>query len=209
MKEENLPFKESRKENLTRRFGNLWNLFKFEYPRRSDKSQYPWVIADRLIRSNIGRNVDKVFSKFCKITTQPWSAKEDFYKEIYGIGPNKWGLRRKIEFCEFILDKQNRIQYNKLYKKRSKRNHLIYFSDEYYLRPGGEYTTITFKSRHDPKFVQLRVEQQKRLSYGKRKPMSDEEFRYWLNYNKMQEERTSHIKLEAKGFDPKTSFRNH
>jgi len=209
MQEENLPFRESRKENLTRRFGNLWNLPSFDYPRRSDKSQYPWVIADRLIRSNIGRNADKVFSKFCKITTQPWSARKDFYAEIYGSGPNKWGFRWKAEYYEFTLDKQNRIQYNKLYKKRLKRNHLIYFSDEYYLRPQQEYTTITFKSRRDPKFIQLRVEQQKRLSSNKRKPMSEEEFRYWINYNKIQEERTSRIKLEAKGFDPKTSFRNH
>lgn len=39
--------------------------------------------------------------------------------------------------------------------------------------------------------------------------MSPEEFYYWLNYNKLQEQRTAVKKMEGKGFDPKTSFRNH
>ncbi len=175
MNYDNLPFRESRKENLVRRYGNLWDLPKFDYPRKSNKGDYTWVIADRLIQVNLGVNVNKVYSEFCKKTTEPWSQRKDFFDMF----ETEHSRRYRPE--KYIVDENNLIQLNPKVKK-PKRTYKLR-SDEFHLRTGEEYEILTFYSNQAPLYRRLLREQQVRLRYKKYK-MTEEEFRYWLNYDK-------------------------
>jgi hypothetical protein len=103
---DNLHLRENRGSNLVRRFGNLWNLPKFDHSwRRSDKTQYPWVKARFIIKKFIGKNYDKAFSAYCEIV-KPYEQNvfyDDFFKKEEG---STWEP-------EYIIDKQNRIQVNR------------------------------------------------------------------------------------------------
>ena len=65
---ENLPFKASRKEYITEKYGDMWNFHKFDHPwYRSDKTKSPWFILDNVIKKFKGDSFDNAFSYYCKL----------------------------------------------------------------------------------------------------------------------------------------------
>jgi len=78
---QNLPFKESRKAFLTRKYGDMWNTQKFDHSwMRSDKSMYYWVKIERVIKKFLGKSFDDAFSYYC--TLVPLYEQEKFLKEF-------------------------------------------------------------------------------------------------------------------------------
>ena len=64
---ENLPFKASRKEYLTEKYGDMWNIHKFDHPwYRSNKTKSPYFILDNAIKKFRGDSFDNAFSYYCK-----------------------------------------------------------------------------------------------------------------------------------------------
>lgn len=63
-----LPLKESRKQYLTEKYGNMYSLSKFDNGKSSVKS--PWVFNNNLSKRIIKKYVDKLFddaySEYCK-----------------------------------------------------------------------------------------------------------------------------------------------
>jgi hypothetical protein len=101
---DSLPFRESRAAYVTRKFGNMWNIHKFDHGwYRSDKSDYSYVKAERIIKKFIGKNYDKAFSEYCKLVEKYEQNVfyDDFFKKIGRLEP------------KYSIDKQNRIQINK------------------------------------------------------------------------------------------------
>lgn len=96
-----LPFRENRAAHLTKKYGDMWEVF--DYRNAADKSVYPWVKARRIIKKYIGKNYGKAFSEYCKLV-KPYEQTtfyDDFFKKDGTYEP------------EYIIDKQNRIQINK------------------------------------------------------------------------------------------------
>ena len=58
-----LPFRESRKEFLTRKYGNMYNLNKFDQPWHKDLIYYK--LADYILNNNIGKSFDMAFHYYC------------------------------------------------------------------------------------------------------------------------------------------------
>lgn len=98
---EELPFRENRAAYITKKYGDMWEVF--DYRSAADKSVYPWVKARRVIKKYIGKNYGKAFSEYCGLVKQYEQSTfyDDFFKKHGTYEP------------EYIIDKQNRIQINK------------------------------------------------------------------------------------------------
>lgn len=129
---EHLPKFESRKEYLTRVYGNMWDLDKFDHSWYW-KSPY-WKLAKRIIEKNIGKSYDLAFSYFCK--QLPYSfLQEEFtdyfipdYYYLYFAKENPWKLRN-----DYIVDENKLIQLNPdRYIKSSNLNWKKIDSQSYY-----------------------------------------------------------------------------
>lgn len=105
-----LPFKEGRKAFLTRKYGDMWDLRRFDHPGwRSDKNDDPYVKAVRIIKKFIGKQYDKAFSAYCKLVEQyDYHYFSDEFKEH-----SRWG-------AEYIVDANGNIQKNKAYTLRGR-----------------------------------------------------------------------------------------
>ena len=126
---ESLPFRESRYQYITRKYGNLWDLPRFDNPwHRSDKGSYAWIKAERTIKRYIGKSYDKAFSHFCKQVEQ--HEQYEFNKYFTETGRH-WNRYPN----EYIVDDNGNIQYNPEYKQYKRR----YKRDK-------QTTDITFKS---------------------------------------------------------------
>jgi len=64
---ESLPLRESRKDYITRIYGDFWNLHRFDSPNyNSERSKDPYIITFFIIKRFIGKPFDKVFSYLCR-----------------------------------------------------------------------------------------------------------------------------------------------
>lgn len=117
---EELPFKESRKAYITRKFGDMWDLTKFDHSwMRSDKNDYPDIKAERVIKKYMGKSFAKAFSEFCKLVKI--NEQNNFLDLFKG---------RRWEYADYIIDKQGRIQLNpNRYIPRKKK--VIFYSHDY------------------------------------------------------------------------------
>lgn len=125
---ENLPKKESRKEYITRKYGDMWNLRRFDHPwSRSDSNDYPWVKANRVIKKYLGRSFDKAFSEYCRKVKL--HEQDEFLRLFRGT---RW------HEPDYLIDSQKRIQFNPNRYKGRKRD-IIFTSADYKI---GYYNTI-------------------------------------------------------------------
>jgi len=238
---ENLPFRENRAANLTRRYGDMWNVIYYRYRCRWNDQK----LAKRMIEQAVGKSFAKEFSKFCSKVEQRYQYLFLDYFETF-----------RSYVAEYYIDEKGLIQEYKgenapIYKRYKRyKNHLkrpivftsFNFKEEWKFTGAGceaksYYSFMDNYSNHeenpnyskvivsgyrkefdrpsDPILLKLRAERRKQYKLDKKRNrgsynhMDEETFRYWLNYNKLNEERTSKQKLEAKGFDPVKSFRNH
>lgn len=96
---ENLPFRENRAANLIKRYGNMYNIHKFDHTsHRSDKSLFPWVIAKRIINNNIGKSFDMAYHYFC--------TKVPIYEQHYFMDE----FSPKWRYSNYYIDENKNIQ---------------------------------------------------------------------------------------------------
>jgi hypothetical protein len=105
--EENLPFRESRKQYITRKHGNMWNLHRFDHPWYTS-SRTAWALATRIIKAHVGKHVNLAFSDYM-YQRKSWHAVEEF----------TWHLepRRNRRWNAYFLDENGIICYENLKPK--------------------------------------------------------------------------------------------
>lgn len=227
-----LPFKESRKSYLTRKYGSMWNLNRFDNPYyKSNKGDYAWVKADRVIKKFLGKSFDKAFSYYCN--------QVEIYEQFEFLDNFKqhshWGY--SIYPSEYIVDDNGNIQINPEYKKRRwhrKKDtsdgvtfESYDYAEGYRHNETGEikknliwgdnprqWTRIVvsgfwkhFDDVNDKEYIRLKREDHQR------KELNDRRYKKWARYEKQysfltdeekklkKEEITDLIKLESHGFD--------
>ena len=117
-----LPFKENRAMNITRRFGDMYNLKKFDYPAgNSERSKDPWVIAGRVVKSYKGKQFDKAFSYYCSLVD--FQYQYCFFQEFE---ERRWWHYKWYGY--YYIDKVGNIQY----RKPKTRNNPKRSAKEYY-----------------------------------------------------------------------------
>lgn len=135
---EQLPTRMSRKEYLTDKYQNMWNLDKFDHPWiRSESTDYYWNKLEYILKSHIGKNVDEAYSKYCKIV-EPHE-KSYFFKEFndfYNLYKSK-----------YTLDANRCIQLNTNYSTSEKKRYIFRSFDFEY----GYYDTLLKEYVKDPK----------------------------------------------------------
>ena len=173
---ENVPKRESRKEYITRKYGDFWNLRRFESHYISDKNDNPWHIISTILKGSIGKNIDKVYSKVCKAIR---SQDKDTFKWFFG---NRG---------RYYIDKNKCIQLNPIQKKSKKVTFYSHdfkygyvpkkeFHKKYLWIDDGYLDNIrwfrkndferivvsgfskTFSSKNDPEYIKLVTEERKR-----------------------------------------------
>ena len=110
---DNLPLKEGRKSYLTNKYGDMWNMRRFDNPwHLSEKSDYADVKAERVIKRFIGKSYDKAFSYYCNQVEQyEYHFFKDYFEHI------RYHIKYPAEYIvEYIVDTNGNIQYNKEYK---------------------------------------------------------------------------------------------
>jgi len=179
---ETLPIRESRKEFLTRKYGDMWNLSCFDHSwYRSDSNDIPSVKAERVIKKYMGKSFDKAFSEYCKkVEIHEQREFLDLFKD------------RRWYYADYMIDSQKRIQLNPdryIKKKKS-----IYFRSFDYEE--GYYNIVTkeiiksprwweykndnhirviikgfekiFESKKDPEYQRLQAEKEKAIKRNER-----------------------------------------
>lgn len=134
---EQLPTRQSRKQFLTEKHGDMWDLKRFDHPwYRSDKNDLCWVKAERIIKKYMGKSFDKAFSEYCE-KVELFEQKEflDFFDE------NHWRN-------DYIIDAQKRIQLNLEKTPRYKKP--IYFRSFDYQE--GYYNIVTKEIVQSPRW---------------------------------------------------------
>lgn len=69
MNQEELPKFESRKQYLTRKYRDMWNIDKFDRPRFWKSKRY-CKMRDRILHHYIGKSFDEAFSYYCSKVPQ-------------------------------------------------------------------------------------------------------------------------------------------
>lgn len=105
---ENLPFKESRKDYLTRKYGDMWNLDKFDHRwERSNKNYYDWFKANNVIKKYLGKSFNEAFSYYCKLVPQ---YEQSTFLGKFNLGRHKYFYHYYIP--DYIIDDDGNIQIN-------------------------------------------------------------------------------------------------
>lgn len=217
---DNSPVRLSRSRYLTLKYGDMWNLRKFDRWYRSNSSDLPWVIADRILRSSIGKNYDAAFSKFCKMVMphERYSFIDEFencrYSPKYIIDDNKniqlnpkryIRSKKTIRFQSFDLE----YGYYDLLLKRfltKKEASRMWVSNPkrfiYCIENGYE---LTFESKKDPEYIRLMREKNKLIRLNKKavkKYEKQKEYCFLTDAEKRLKESALDIqKRDAHGFD--------
>lgn len=191
---DNLPLRESRKQYMVRKHGNLRNLNKWSYNcKLSSKSVDPWFITNNIVKKFIGNDFDKAYSYLC--TKLPYYKRHWFTGNIGNGKYDKW-----------LIDDNNCIQYNpNYYYIKTKPTKKIYFisidyTEGWYIKKSRLYMTDyefksiywslnykdpklfehvaikvvlnglckEFDSKKDKEYIRLSKEKQKQIKYYKK-----------------------------------------
>jgi hypothetical protein len=187
----------------------------------------PWRRVKRIIEANIGKSFDTAFSKYCaEVPVYQQSIFLDEFRKRHW-----WGTT-------YFVDKNGNIQKSKdRYKKdkkaiyysddyKTERRHKVTgkpyeaamwwkkkFKEEDY-----EYVVVSgyaleFSSRKDPEYIRLTSDQMKRKKKVQREIEKEKDAKYYCFLTKTElqqkeEEKLNRLKIEKKGFDYATSFRD-
>jgi len=102
-KYDELPFKESRFQYITRKYGNMYNLKCFDHSWRTDEYA-PYKILYRILDNNIGKSFDLAFSYYCKKV-------DSQYQHLF---LREFDKQRFQRYSNYILDE------NKIIRKQLK-----------------------------------------------------------------------------------------
>lgn len=169
---EDAPIRMSRKEYVINRYGDMWDLRRFDHPwYRSDKTDTHWFKLGKIFKKFLGKSVDKAYSEYCKLVR--FEEKEYFWKEFEGT---RW------HGADYLIDSNKNIQLNPNRYKRPKKPVVFrsfdykedYYNPKtgeigikgYYWTPNVIYVVVqgyekTFESKKDPEFIRLMAEKKK------------------------------------------------
>lgn len=82
---EKLPNFESRKQYLTRKYKDMYNLGRFDHP-LSMRTKY-YKVRDRILHHYIGKSFDEAFSHFCKIVPKHY---QHLFLEVFESPFSRW-----------------------------------------------------------------------------------------------------------------------
>jgi hypothetical protein len=207
---DNLPFREG--YNKSRLRAGEWSARKSECHKVGD--YYPWTIAERVIKSFIGKPFNKAFSYFC--TLVPVYQQHIFLEEFQ---PKRWRNRG------YYLDKGNNIRIHKEHKDKSvwfypidyeckierTRNGRALFYWEY--EEPGDVKKVTetgfkkkFSSKKEPEYKKLvaeKLQQMKKIEKEKRKERTAKDYIFLTQdeQQKINDQLLDNIRRDAHGFD--------
>lgn len=188
-----LPRRESRKEYLTRKHKNMYNLQRFDHPWYvSDKADSTYFIKHLVLKKYLGRSFDDAFSEYCKRV--PIFKQSDFLEEFTN--------RRWRRNANYLIDENGNIQFNPdgliitfhKYKERYRNRPVTFVSADYktqfihkrtkqvvdrhdyfrYTYPENYIEVIVsgykkeFESKKDPEYIRLKAEKRKQLKLLKK-----------------------------------------
>jgi hypothetical protein len=165
---ENLPYKEGRKAYLTNKYGSLYNVFDY---RRTNKEKSAYVIADRIIETNIGKSFDMAFSYFC--TKVKKHEQYIFLNQFLNYSSYNWKNyivdgNGYIQFCGYVRPKKSSFIYSKDYKTEKVHKELNIKFDKFnpiykkeiktrtWLNSLGETMSYSYKSREKLLYYQYK-----------------------------------------------------
>ena len=124
---DNLPFKASRKEYITEKYGDMWNIHKFDHPwERSDKTKSPWFILDNVIKKFKRDTYDNAFSYYCKLV--PYYEQRRFHEYFYPYLHPKYG-KDFILVNNIITENGNAWSKRRKHNKKEKRSSKQYYEN--------------------------------------------------------------------------------
>ena len=139
-----LPKRQSRKAYLTEKYGDLYNLKRFDHSwALSDNSLLPWVKAQRIINKYIGKSFDEAFSKYCK---QVRIYEQQEFLDYFNV--YKWK-------CDYFVDSNGNIQ-KIIREKRNRPIVFIPFGYRYWTCPNE--LKLYFDSKKDKTYKKLNKE---------------------------------------------------
>ena len=162
-----LPYKESRKNQLSR--GDIWNYRRGE--NHKVDGVYPWTHVQRILKSHIGKSFDKAFTLFCSIVPdyqQKW-----FLEEFEHVEPKyNW-------YDVWYVDKNGNIQ---IFKYERKKEPVSFSSNDYKVElrhrltghKQSEFEKIVKHKKYTSYYVQENVTYEYGTAYGqKMKPLKE------------------------------------
>lgn len=216
---ESLPQRESRKSYLTRIYGNMWNLRRFDSWGGFENKVDPYSLSNRIIKNNIGKSFDMAFHYYCNSINKRYQyifldqfRKYRHYKPIFYIDEN--GIICKNEFSRnkpksVIFKSFDYKEKNDTVFKKNKDTGKFEYQNNVILESGW---WLEFESNKDIKYKTLLKQKRQLLRLDKKKCKTNNDKYYdWVlfkeNYNKKhKDDKIDMVKLEAHGFD-KNSFR--
>ena len=109
---EHLPKWENRAANLTRRFGNVYEVWDYR-----SNIYTPYKLAHYILEKNIGRSFNDAFSYFCKIFKEKYND-WDYTPYWYFMRDFEYNIRRYRYHSYYYTDDNGLIQKNKATNKR-------------------------------------------------------------------------------------------
>lgn len=220
--------KELPKRQGFRRIKNVdWYSRKSKYHKVNGK--FPYDNIRRLLKDSIGKNVDGVFRKYCKIV--PKYQQDEFYDFL-----NR-DMRYFKRFDSFYVDDEKLVQFSKItnaykgpyritsgdvkyesrHKVTGKKESEYSWADKKHNKNDYEMVLVQgwekwFETKKDREYIRLkreRLKQRKRNGklYRNRFTVSQEEVRRILREKELKDKLENLVKIESHGFNPKTSFR--
>ena len=123
---ENLPFKASRKEYITEKYGNMYNIHRFDHPyATNNKTKSPWFILKNVIKKFKGNSFDNAFSYYCKLVG--YKDQEIFIE--YFLLKRQQGFEEKFVLVNNIITENNNFWENNINSKNkfnSEKEHYEY-----------------------------------------------------------------------------------
>lgn len=202
------------------------------HPDHTTDGIWPWKRVDRICEKFIGKQFDKAFSEYC--SQVPAYQQHYFLEEFSPKYPKRiWHYSGDY----FFVDKQGNIRKHKVKKiknpvyfrsddfkteKRHKETGKPYptytWMDKKFKESDYENVTVSgyqiqFSSKNDPEWIRLTTDQRKRRAAAQRKAMKEAQEKAYSFISKSEKEiekdkAKDKVKIEAKGFDYLTSFRN-